>query len=184
MPSDSMTTEQYANFTECIHEIRQRAEQDDPLIRRLLYANVVTSLEVYLQAVALHLIDQAPSLAINVANTKKFRSMRVSLEFALKSDIHQYLIALIHHINFHNLSDVEPLFREAFDIRIKITDEVLDVITCRHDIVHRNGKDQQGRCRNISHKSLDAAIVVVDQLVSDVDRQLLDTFGALFPYGE
>ncbi|QEA39590.1 hypothetical protein FGL86_11215 [Pistricoccus aurantiacus] len=180
MKSDSTTTKHYADFARSIQELRLRSEQDDPLIRRLLYANVVTSLEVYLQAVALHLIDQAPSLAISVANAKKFKNVRMSLEFALRSNLHHYLVTLIRHINFYNLSDVEPLFREAFDIRIEITDAVLDVIRCRHDIVHRNGEDKQGRLHEISPAAMEGALEAMDRLVSDVDRQLLERFGALF----
>ena len=56
---------------------------------------------------------------MNVARSEKFKARKLPIYFALRNDLTQYFLQLVSEINFHNLSDIEPLFREAFDVKIR-----------------------------------------------------------------
>ena len=159
--------------------IIERSLSSDELMLRLLYANVVTSLEVYLYGLTTDLIQSNSSLLLNVARSEKFKARKLPIYFALQNDLTQYFLQLVSEINFHNLSDIEPLFREAFDVKIPLNDEVLQAIKVRHDIVHRDGFSKAGDPVNIEPSTLKKTVHAVSELVKSVDRQVVERYAAL-----
>ena len=74
------------------------------------------------------------------------------------------------------MSDIEPLFRQAFDIRITVTKEIIGLINLRHEIVHRDGFTKDGVCLDLQHATLVDALQIVSSLVNIIDQQLIDKF--------
>lgn len=175
-----MSTEHYVRLRQSIEEVRAEASVASDLVLRLLFANVITVFEVYLQSVLLHLIERDAELMASVAKATKYKNHKLPLHFVLKNDPSQYLIALVKEINFHNLSDVEPLFREAFGIDIEITDEVLRLIRLRHDVVHRNGFTKSGAPCAIDEKTIRTVSEAFGHLAETIDRQIMASFKPLF----
>lgn len=112
-----------------------------------------------------------------VAQTNKFKNQKVPLSTALTNDMQRYVISLVQNIVFHNLAEVEPLFREAWSVRIPITTTMLNAIAIRHDIIHRNGYTKQNAFHDISAELVHAAAGEFEQMAIKVDEQIVMLFG-------
>ena len=170
-----MNTEYYRIFSIGLNEIRSRIS-DDTYFNRLLMAGVITQFEVYLQSVTVGLITTSRPLMIRLAGSGVFKKQTISLSKAIENDMGKFIVAQVKNIVFHNLSDIEPLFRQAFDIRITVTKEIIGLINLRHDIVHRDGFTKDGVCHDLQHATLVDALQIVLSLVNVIDQQLIDKF--------
>ncbi len=171
-----MNTDSYSAFANSMDRIRAKLSADTHL-NQLLFANVITAFEFYLQTIAVELMNHDGLLIQKVADTNRFKNQKVSLSTALSNDMKQYVIALVQNIVFHNLAEVEPLFREAWNIRIPITQDMLDAIRIRHDIVHRNGCTKQSVLHTIEATQVMKVVDVFDQVAKHVDNHVLRLYG-------
>jgi hypothetical protein len=127
---------------------RRRAKNDQPLIYRLLYLNVITALETYLgDAFAGLIFKRRDLLERFVHNSTYFRAQKISISDIFKrlptieADVKSYLGKTI----WHRLTVAEDLYSEAFGIKLpKASATITKGISNRHDIVHRNGKTVDG----------------------------------------
>lgn len=144
-----MKTDHCENLESKFATVLKKASVADGLLLRLLFANLITSLEVYLYGIMKDLVASDPK---------------------------RYLMQLISEINFHNLSDVEPLFREAFGIKIPLKDDVLQAIRLRHDIIHRDGFSKAGNLIAIDSDAIRNTADVIQDLVKAVDQQVIERY--------
>ncbi len=172
-------TKRYRGFEEKLAVVVSRSSVSDDLLLRLLFANLITLLEAYLYALTKDLIEIDPKLLLNVARSKKFKSRKIPIHFALISDVRQYFLQLVSEVNFHNLSDIEPLFREAFNVKIPLRDDVLQAIKVRHDIVHRDGFNKAGHPAIIDQVTIERTAHSISELVKAIDRQMVERYAIL-----
>lgn len=170
-----MSTKAYRTFEASLNAIRKKASSDIHL-NQLLFANIITAFESYLQTVATGLMKHDNSLIEKVAQTNKFKNQKIPLSMALTNDMPRYVISLVQNIVFHNLAEVEPLFREAWNVRIPITTAMLNAIAIRHDIIHRNGYTKQSAFHDISAERIHAATDEFEQKAMKVDDQIINLF--------
>ncbi|MEI6269942.1 MAG: hypothetical protein WCP01_13765 [Methylococcaceae bacterium] len=168
-----MKTKHYDVFIEAVGVIRKKASFSDDYVNKLLFANVVTVFETYLHGIALSLMEADGKIIQQVAGSKKFKTQTIYLHKALSWDLGKYVISLVNKIVFHNLSEVEPLFREAFDVQIIIKDEILKIIEVRHDVIHRNGYTKKGESCGINKDRVMAAADEFEHLVTDIDNKFI-----------
>lgn len=173
-----MSTKSYDEFISSINIIQERIESEDFFLNKLLFANVVTSFEVYLQSVFLVLLIQDRELLKKLTLSSKYKNNKISLNKALTNDMNIYLSELIKNIVFHNLSDIEPLFKEVLGVNInyKSNDKILKSIETRHDIIHRNGKTKKSLLLEISNSKLNETISIFKQLIEDIDMQIISKY--------
>ena len=177
-----MNTEHFRVFSISLNEVRSRIS-DDAYFNRLLMASLITHLEVYLQSVTVGLITTSRPLMLRLAGSGVFKKQTISLSEAIENDMGKFIVAQVKNIVFHNLSDIEPLFRQSFDIRITVTKEIIGLINLRHDIVHRNGFTKVGVCQDVQGAALGGALEIVSSLARVVDEQLIDKFPELIKLG-
>ena len=168
-----MKTNHYDVFNTALNTIRKTVSSSDEYTTKLLFANVVTVFEAYLQSIALSLLQADKQIIQQVASSKKFKNHTIQLHKALNWDLSKYVISLVNKIVFHNLSEVEPLFREAFDIQIIIKDEILKIIEIRHDVIHRNGYSKKGDPCVINKAMVIAATNEFEQFVNDINEKFI-----------
>ena len=99
-----MNTNHYDVFNTALNTIRNTASSSDDYTNKLLFANVVTVFEAYLQGIALSLMQSDNKIIQQVANSKKFKNHTIQLHTALSWDLSKYVISLVNKIVFHNLS--------------------------------------------------------------------------------
>lgn len=166
-----MTTEAFKTFQASLALTRQKLVTDDKLLHQMLLTHTVTLLEVYLQQLVELLIASDGKWLLNLAETKHFASHKITLAAAIKSNPKQYLLALVKDFNFHSLGDAEPLLRQAFNIKITITPELVDLIKLRNDVVHRNAHNKAGQPIELTSDTVLEALRQVETLVSSIDQQ-------------
>lgn len=171
-----MSTNAYKVFEVSLNAIREKVSQDTHL-NQLLFANIITAFESYLQTVALGLMRHDISLIEKVVQTNKFKNQKVPLSTALTNDMHRYVISQVQNIVFHNLAEVEPLFREAWNVRIPITTAMLNAIAIRHDIIHRNGYTKQYAFHDLSADQVHNAAGEFEQKGINIDVQIVKLYG-------
>jgi len=173
-----MSTKSYDEFVSSINTIQERMQSEDFFLNKLLFANVVTSFEVYLQSIFLDLLTQDRDLLKKLTLSSKYKNNKISLNKALTNDMGIYLSELIKNIVFHNLSDIEPLFKEVLGVNInyKSDDKILKSIEKRHDIIHRNGKTKKSLILKISNSELNNVITIFKELIENIDGQIISKY--------
>lgn len=173
-----MNTKHYAEFKINMEIINKNIQKDNIFLNGLLFANVITCFEVYLQSIFLHLLNNDYKLFEKLTLSNKYKNNKITLNVALKNDMKKFLSEMIRNIVFHNLSDIEPLFKEVLGVGInyKNDDSILKMIQKRHDIIHRNSKTKNDEPVEISNKYLIKAIKDIDLLVKDIDLQIYKKF--------
>ena len=173
-----MSTEHYQYFNRSLAEIRLKVSHDRH-INQLLLAHVITVFEYYLLSIAANLVQADKKLLIRLAESRKFRNHTVTIAKALTNDMQKYMVSMLKNLLFHNLSEVEPLFRETFDVHIRISKEMVDLVNVRHDLIHRNGYTKTGEHHAIDESRVLQAVAMVELLVKHIDEQVIQKYHTL-----
>jgi len=148
---------------------------DDKYLNNLLYANIITILETYLYNLFVFLLHNDFKLLKKLTTSSKFKNQKIPLKLAL-TNIEKYIIEMIKGLNYHNLSDIEPLFREVLDIKIDYNEKIIETIDIRHNIIHRNGYDKDGKIVNISKEEFLKTINLFSIFILEIDKQIIKKY--------
>jgi len=174
-----MKSERLARFEESRQAIIDRSPNADAFDVKLLFAHVVTAFEAYLSGLTLDLLKTEEKLMIELSKTDKFKAQKMPLSDALKIDAREYFLDQVSRIKFHNLSEVEPIFRKAFGVRFILTDSVLKSIQMRHHIVHRDGYTKEGMPISVDHDALLNTLTEFAELADEIDGQAVSRYPAI-----
>lgn len=135
------------NNTKKLNDISLPFPTQEKTLTNLLYANLVTCLEAYL----------ADALATNVLSNNKFREafirtykpfteekIAISEIIDTYSNIDSRIKAHLSAILYHNIGKVSKIYKSVFGISFPKFDEIATIVHTRHDLIHRNGKDNDG----------------------------------------
>ena len=120
--------------------------ENERLLSKLLYANVITAFETYLSDTFVYTVISFPPLIRRVVESDpefSKRKLDVSDLFrrhdGIRNEVAEYLEGLI----YHNLPKVRELYRSALCVNFpKDLSSIFKAIEIRHDIVHRIWKKQ------------------------------------------
>lgn len=176
-----LDTKFYNNFTDAMSDLDLiNAGNNHPVIQRMIYSTVISAMEAYL----------SDTLKRNVFNREgvKRRFVKTYKNFSndalAGSDIFDYLDKLDGKIkyyidkkmSFHDTQLIESIYTKV--LHCKIDKDMLKKLSAfvdkRHDIVHRNGKDQDSNVHNISQKDVRILIRVVSHFIQDIDVQIIN----------
>lgn len=171
-----MNTNAWNQFEQSIEAIQQHAKNADQLIAQLLLVNLITSLEVYLHDVLLEMIRKNDKLAHEVASSGKLGNIKIPLSNAININAIAYISAKLSSISFHNLAEVEPYFSKGLSLKFVISDEVLNLIDIRHDVVHRNGCMKTGAKNLFEEPSLVSALNELKAFLYAIELQITNKY--------
>jgi hypothetical protein len=83
---------------------------------------------------------------------------------------------MIKGLTYHNLADIEIIYKEVLGVKIRYNEKILNAINIRHDIIHRNGYKKDGAKITISKNDIIETIKVFEDLIKDVDRQVIEKY--------
>jgi len=169
-----MNTKFYIEAKNNLEYISQKIS-DDKYLNNLLYANIVTILETYLYKVFIFLLDNNPKLFKNLANSSKFKNQKVSLKLAL-SNIKSHIFIMIRRLTYHNLADIELIYKEVLKVDIKYDETILEIINIRHDIIHRNGYTKENITVVLSENDIIDTIKIFKNLIENIDKQIIEKY--------
>ena len=148
---------------------------NDKYLNQLLYANIITILETYLYRVFTTLLENNFELLKKLTNSSKFKTQKVTLKMAL-SDIKKHILEMIKGLNYHNLADIDLIYKDVLEIKIKYNDEILKAIEIRHDIIHRNGYKKDGDKVFILNEDIIKSIETFENLIKEIDKEVIEKF--------
>ncbi len=183
----------YQNFTRNISQIKRmidlkdlKNQRDKEFLRKLLYINVITSMEIYLgdafiyqirnnerylkKFISHHQNFEKKSYLKEVA--KKYPNFESSLKYVFLEEATQ----ILNNISFHKLENIEKLYKKVLEISFPkgFNKIIYDAILKRHNLVHRNGKDLKGKKVSIEIDSLDDLIITVKNFIGQIHNKIIN----------
>jgi hypothetical protein len=113
---------------------------DKRCLHRLLYINVITTLEVYLSDFFIARIKDKRFLRLLFEKTQTFKDHKISVSNVfgfmdkVESKASQHLTRLV----WHRLDDVSSLYKNVLGIKFPDLKTLKEAIDVRHQLVHRN----------------------------------------------
>ncbi|WP_065898236.1 hypothetical protein [Pseudomonas sp. 24 E 13] len=150
-----------------------------PVINRMVFASAISAMEAYLNDTLVNAVSADPvSMERLVAGDKVLAAERISLEMILKDSnvvfakVQGYLQGLL----YHNLAKVGVIYKIALNVDI-FSDAALktrlhQIVKLRHDVVHRNGRDESGIEHNFTTMLVRGALNDIHSLVEQVEDTL------------
>jgi len=163
------------------------APPDKKSLNRLLYVNVITILECYLSDFFISRIKEDSKLLrklIETTRTFKEQKITVSDVFqtmdAIEKRANSYLAGLV----WHRLDHVGKLYEKSLGVVFPSDMNALrNAIKVRHELVHRNGKKQDGTEHEIGEADIKGVIKLAEELVGHIEKGWLDVSSAGGPEG-
>jgi len=169
-------TEYFAEFKNSIKNIRELAEMTitNPTLQshyfNMLYSSVITSLETYLSdALKFNLANKEEFLIKFVETFQDFKNVKCDFNdiFNLCNSIERTVEEGLRSFLYHNLPKIQGIYKSTFDINFQPINELMQSISIRHDLVHRNGKDKNGNSHTITK---DNVLELCDRILSFVEN--------------
>ena len=153
-----------------------RVGEQTPVLIRLLFANVITSLETYLSDTFINEIFKRDGLLQRFVKTNpefQKRSLKYSELFEAAANVKEEVKAYLLDVVWHNIARVQGMYGAVLDVELgPALEDVGKAIAIRHDIVHRNGITKDGTPRELTATDLNALINKATELADFVEGQM------------
>lgn len=144
---------------------------------RLLYANVITSMETFLgETLKREVLRDENSLRKFVETYKPFKSISMNLSdlYVKKENMPAFVNMTLCELLYHDLRKIKPIYRDALDIDLGDVTELYKAVLVRHDLVHRNGKNHEGEDHTITEEMVRELQTKVKALMESVNNQIAE----------
>lgn len=159
--------------------VEVQAERLEQAQFRMLYANHIAIMEAYLCDRLIDLVAYDHEVLREfVLKHKNLKSMTVSIHSVLgnPSIARKSAIDYLRNFLYHKLNDVAGIYRDAFDIdifsNVARKEALAEMVKVRHDLVHRNGRDKNGRLHTFQPIDLSRVGQAVGGLVHETETAL------------
>lgn len=142
---------------------------------RLLYANVITSMETFLgETLKREVLRDENSLRKFVETYKPFKSVSMNLSdlYVKKESMPTFVNTTLRELLYHDLRKIKPIYRDALGIDLGDVTELYKAVLVRHDLVHRNGKNHEGDDHTITEEMVRDLQIKVKALMESVNNQI------------
>ncbi|MDU7582332.1 HEPN/Toprim-associated domain-containing protein [Aeromonas sp.] len=171
-------TKFYNDFLDSLEELSElNKEKESPLLQRMIYSNVITSMEAYLsETMKRHVLNRHAIKRRFVEYYSFFdKNIRENKIFEFIDSLDGEINKQIDKISFHNKDVVVGLYKHVLlcDFPEKRMKELTACIDVRHDIVHRNGRSTDGLLTTITQDDVEKVIRLVHRIVEHIDKQII-----------
>lgn len=110
-----------------------------------------------------------------VENFKDFENIKISIADIYKNteNIELRIKKTLREIIYHHLPRVKNIYKSTLDIDLGNISELMECISIRHDIVHRNGKDKDGNLQNINKEDIVRLASIVSDFIRNIESQFV-----------
>jgi hypothetical protein len=176
----SKSPDPYVSFRDHIANIKQLSHLSVPTPQqshysKLLYLNVIIVLEAYLFETFVGKVSADRALLRQFFRTdERISSQTIRLEkvFEYVDDPVKKFQEHFATYSWHRLTSVGSMFEKTMNVKFPKSDDLKKAIEIRHDIVHRNGKTNEGNEHTIGQKDIDNLIGVVETFVREIEDQV------------
>lgn len=152
---------------------------DDSILLKMKFSYSVTVLEACLCEMIKSFVLTDDDFVHNaLVNIEGFNKEVVTLGVAYKMDTNSYrtkVIAYLSTVLYHNVGKVVSIFKaisntdNSFNIDIA---EVSKIMILRHDVVHRDGKNKEGKPLQLDVTSVQSAINCITSFIIQMNEML------------
>lgn len=145
-------------------------------IYRLLYANLITSMEVYLSDTLIKYVTENDEYLRKFTETyKPFKKLTFTTDdiFNRMDNLKDIVKRELRKLMYHNLPKIKPIFMDSMGIDIGVIKDLYKAVLIRHDIVHRNGKDKDGNEHVITKEDVEKLCSQVNDFIYNIECKLL-----------
>lgn len=173
-------SEHFTRFLDSLDRIKDRVgalseDHADPFLASLLFAHTITCLEAYLSDAFIACLKKEKFFRAFIESDPQMQKEKVPV-----AEIYKKLTTLerdatrrLQGIVFHNLAVVQQMYRDTLGVDFPPgMKELLTAVAKRHDIVHRNCKDKDGKEFAVTKAEISALVVLVERFVTELDKRV------------
>lgn len=149
-------------------------ESSKKLLYRTLYANIISSMEAYLSDRLIQkVLSSEETKRQFVENFKDFEGVKFTISsiYEKMEELESLIKKSLRDIVYHNLPRVKNIYKSTLNIDLGNISNLMKCITIRHDIVHRNGKDNDGNLQIISKNDVETLALEVTEFIRHIENQ-------------
>lgn len=142
---------------------------------KLLYANLITSMEAYLSDTLIKYVTENEAYLRKFTETyKPFKNQTFTTDkiFTRMDHIKDIVKEELRNLMYHDLPKIKSIFMDSLGIDVGVIKELCKAVLIRHDIVHRNGKDKEGKEHLITKEDVEQLCVQVNEFIYNIECQL------------
>lgn len=172
-------TKFYNDFLDSLFELSLlNKESEKPLIQRMIYSNVITSMESYLsETMKRHVLNRHAIKRRFIETYTVFnKNIKESDVFSFMDGLDKRISEEIDKISFHNIGTARELYNNVLlcDFPEDKLSDLANCIKIRHDIVHRNGKSTDGFIVSVTQDDVEMVIRLVHRIIEYIDKQIIN----------
>lgn len=144
-------------------------------LQKQIYSGIITCLEDYLSTTLIQNVLNNDEYFKNFVKTypnMKKRRFNLNEIYEKIDDLRDIVKMELIEVIYHDLPKIKLMYQETFKVDFPIINDLMQIIMNRHDLVHRNGKNKDGKKIEISSTDVLEAIDKVDQFVKDIDSKI------------
>lgn len=166
----------HAEITKMVDAVESLPEEPRSNIYKMLYAKTITNMETYLgDTLKKYVLNDDKYLRLFVETYEPYAKelCHVSDAYKIVETVKDRVkVTLCEEIIYHNLPKLKGIYRCVFNIDFGDIKELMQAVSIRHDIVHRNGKDQDGNEHKITKEDVLAVAEKVNNFIYAIDMAL------------
>ncbi|PCJ99973.1 MAG: hypothetical protein COA45_03940 [Zetaproteobacteria bacterium] len=173
----------YISFAQTISELKTilSSRIDDAVVHtvyKMAYVHAVTAMETYLSDSLKSTVLANKSYIANAAkNLKELKNKNFKLEqFLLESaSVDKIVLGQLRKYLYHDVVRVMEIYKATLGFQCSHDlGDLIKITSMRHDIVHRNGKDNDGTPVHLNLTDLNMSIDKIESFVKYLDDSLRD----------
>jgi hypothetical protein len=144
-------------------------------LRRQIFVGVIATMETYLSDAFIN--TTLSSLSYKEKFVKSFKDFKdksfpLSDLFEKYNDIDNICKKALLDVMFHNLAKVKGMYSDTLNVDLGNISEAAKAIQIRHHLVHRNGKDKDGKHFIVTKEVVSSLLDNIEEFISKVDEQV------------
>lgn len=168
----------HADVIKVMEKIDSLDEDMKSYLYKLLYANLITSMEAYLSDTLIKYVTENDEYLRKFTETyKPFKNQTITIDniFNRMDHLKDIVKEELRELMYHNLPKIKQIFKDSMGIDIGVIKELCKAVLIRHDIVHRNGKNKEGKAHVITKENVEQLCTQVNEFIYNIECQLPPT---------
>ncbi|EMW0841610.1 TPA: HEPN/Toprim-associated domain-containing protein [Enterobacter hormaechei] len=180
--------EKHAGATQPLRHARQSLSElstlvasapENPVLVRMCYSGIITVMEAYLADIFIRAVKHPPVKRRFVESYEAFQNSSkkpLSEVFNLLDSLDKTIETALLSLSFHHIATVKKLYQECLLVSFPpdILNDIARSVIIRHDIVHRNGRDKNGKHHLIEGYHVNELEELMHVFLAGIDKQILD----------
>jgi len=140
---------------------------------KLIYSHLITILETYLSDALINtILSNDTFIEIFVKTFYKEEKIQLNKVLETAKNIKNIIKKSLLGIVYHRLEKVEKIYKDTLKISFIDTTDIEKIISCRHNLIHRNGKDKNDKEIIINRKEVEEAHTKIKLFIEDIENKL------------